>query len=119
MAAFILRIHQLLEGIARVAPDGRLRHFPLYALHKRPQFLLVDHLHRLPAKKGETVAVILLQGLDHRVRDLFRERLSVIEIPGDLIEAVLAVMSAPRDEKARPAPDPVCDIGVIDFSHVH
>ena len=51
VTAAILRVQKFLEGIARVDPNGRMRHFLLDPLQKRQEGTLVLRLHGLAAEQ--------------------------------------------------------------------
>lgn len=112
-------IEQILEQVAREAPDGLVRKLGLHALEKVHETTLIARLHRLAAQKREPADVRRAYALDELVFHLARERLAEIEAPGLGLEALRAMMRAATHEQRRARAGAVGDVTVFNLGVVH
>ena len=81
-------------GIAGVAPDCLVRVQHPHIAQKRDERALVFGLERFAAEQRKPVDIIRRQAAQNRIAGGFVKRPAVTEIPGDGVEAVLAVAAA-------------------------
>ena len=105
-----MRVCQFLVGVPGIDPDifsWQLRPDPF---QKRTQCLLVCNFHRLPAKKGKTIDVRGSALFDQLILHLAVELSAVIEIPRDLVKAVLTMVRTAGNKQRGPAAGAICNI---------
>ena len=109
---------QLLVGEAGKAPDGLFRQLPPHPAEKGHQGPLVGRLEGLPAQQGQAVDVAGGQEGKEVVLRLSGEGLTVGEIPGLGLEAVLAAVGTAGDKQADPNSLAVGNVAVFDLAVV-
>ena len=118
-AAGGLLAQQLLEGVARVAPDRFAGVQRLEVADEGQQLPLVGRLHRLAPQQGQPRDVVGLAGGEDLVAHLFGERGAVAEVPGHFVETAGAPVGASRHKQAGAHAGTVGDVAIFDVGVIH